>query len=120
MCYFIVLMSSLLFYNVENSKNKEIPLNESVNELVLYALVKETIKHVYNDTPSWAKGAICKADLALEDDQLLSLLCRVNLALAYTELTEELVLNAALYPMNSILTYCRCSLACPVVLRPCQ
>jgi hypothetical protein len=24
MCYFIVLMSSLLFYNVENSKNKEI------------------------------------------------------------------------------------------------
>jgi hypothetical protein len=28
MCYFIVLMSSLLFYNVENSKNKEKPLNE--------------------------------------------------------------------------------------------
>ena len=27
-CYFIVLMSSLLFYNVENSKNKEKPLNE--------------------------------------------------------------------------------------------
>ena len=26
MCYFIVLMSSLLFYNVENSKNKEKPL----------------------------------------------------------------------------------------------
>jgi hypothetical protein len=28
MCYFIVLMSSLLFYNVEHSKNKEKPLNE--------------------------------------------------------------------------------------------
>ena len=28
MCYFIVLMSSLLFYNVENSKNKEKHLNE--------------------------------------------------------------------------------------------
>ena len=28
MCYFIVLMSSLLFYNVENSNNKEKPLNE--------------------------------------------------------------------------------------------
>ena len=28
MCYYIVLMSSLLFYNVENSKNKEKPLNE--------------------------------------------------------------------------------------------
>ena len=27
-CYFIVLMSSLLFYNVENSKNKEKPMNE--------------------------------------------------------------------------------------------
>ena len=26
MCYFIVLMSSLFFYNVENSKNKEKPL----------------------------------------------------------------------------------------------
>jgi hypothetical protein len=26
--YFIVLMSSLLFYNVENSTNKENPLNE--------------------------------------------------------------------------------------------
>ena len=25
MCYFIVLMSSLLIYNVENSKNKENP-----------------------------------------------------------------------------------------------
>jgi hypothetical protein len=29
-CYFIVLMSLLLFYNVENSKNKEKPLNEKV------------------------------------------------------------------------------------------
>jgi heme/copper-type cytochrome/quinol oxidase subunit 2 len=29
-CYFIVLIYSLLFYNVENSKNKEKPLNESV------------------------------------------------------------------------------------------
>ena len=28
MCYFIVKMSSLLFYNVENSKNEEKPLNE--------------------------------------------------------------------------------------------
>ena len=28
MCYLIVLMSSLLFYNVENSKNEEKPLNE--------------------------------------------------------------------------------------------
>ena len=28
MCYFIVLMSSLLFYNLENSTNKEKPLNE--------------------------------------------------------------------------------------------
>jgi hypothetical protein len=28
MCYFIVLSSSLLFYNVENSPNKENPLNE--------------------------------------------------------------------------------------------
>ena len=28
MCYFVVLMSSLLFYNVENSKNIEKPLNE--------------------------------------------------------------------------------------------
>jgi hypothetical protein len=28
MCYFIVLMSSLLFYNVENGKNKEQPFNE--------------------------------------------------------------------------------------------
>ena len=28
MCYFIVLISSLLFYNVENSTNKEKPLNE--------------------------------------------------------------------------------------------
>ena len=28
MCYFIVLMSSLLFYNLENIKNKEKPLNE--------------------------------------------------------------------------------------------
>jgi hypothetical protein len=28
MCYFIVLMYSLLFYNVENSQNKEKPLNE--------------------------------------------------------------------------------------------
>ena len=28
MCYFIILMSSLLFYNVENSKNKVKPLNE--------------------------------------------------------------------------------------------
>ena len=27
-CYFIVLMSSLLIYNVENSKTKEKPLNE--------------------------------------------------------------------------------------------
>jgi hypothetical protein len=27
-CYFIVLMSSLLLYNVENSQNKEKPLNE--------------------------------------------------------------------------------------------
>jgi hypothetical protein len=27
MCYFIVLMSSLIFYNVENSTNKENPLN---------------------------------------------------------------------------------------------
>jgi hypothetical protein len=30
MCYFIVLMSSLLFYNVENSQIKENPLNEKV------------------------------------------------------------------------------------------
>ena len=30
MCYFIVLMSSLLFYNVENNTNKEKPLNEKV------------------------------------------------------------------------------------------
>ena len=30
MCYLIVLMSSLLFYNIENSQNKEKPLNESV------------------------------------------------------------------------------------------
>ena len=29
-CYFIVVMSSLLFYNVENSKNKEKSWNESV------------------------------------------------------------------------------------------
>jgi hypothetical protein len=28
MCYFIVLMSSLLFYNVKNSKDKENPWNE--------------------------------------------------------------------------------------------
>jgi hypothetical protein len=28
MCYFIGLMSSLLFYNVENSKNKNKHLNE--------------------------------------------------------------------------------------------
>jgi hypothetical protein len=28
MCYFIVLMSSPLFYNVEHSKNKEKPWNE--------------------------------------------------------------------------------------------
>jgi hypothetical protein len=28
MCYFIVLMSSLLFYNVENSTNTVKPLNE--------------------------------------------------------------------------------------------
>jgi hypothetical protein len=28
MCYFIVLMFSLLFYNVEHFKNKEKPLNE--------------------------------------------------------------------------------------------
>jgi hypothetical protein len=28
MCYFIVVMSSLLFYNVENGTNKEKPLNE--------------------------------------------------------------------------------------------
>ena len=28
MCYFIVLTSSLLFYNVENSTNKDKPLNE--------------------------------------------------------------------------------------------
>jgi hypothetical protein len=28
MCYFIVLMSSLLFYIVENSKDKEKPWNE--------------------------------------------------------------------------------------------
>ena len=28
MCYFIVLMSSLLFYNVENNTNKEQPWNE--------------------------------------------------------------------------------------------
>ena len=28
MCYVIVLMSSLLFFNVENSKNNEKPLNE--------------------------------------------------------------------------------------------
>jgi hypothetical protein len=28
MCYFIVLMSSLLFYNVENLKNKEKAFNE--------------------------------------------------------------------------------------------
>ena len=28
MCYFIVLMSSLLFYNVENSKHEEKPWNE--------------------------------------------------------------------------------------------
>jgi hypothetical protein len=28
MCYFIVFMSSLLLYNVENSKNKEKSLNE--------------------------------------------------------------------------------------------
>ena len=28
--YFIVVMSSLLFYNVENNKNKEKPLNEWV------------------------------------------------------------------------------------------
>jgi hypothetical protein len=30
MCYFIVLMSSPLVYNVENSKNKEKPWNEMV------------------------------------------------------------------------------------------
>ena len=30
MCYFLVLMSSLLFYNAENSKNKEKPCNEQV------------------------------------------------------------------------------------------
>ena len=30
MCYLIVSMSSLLFYNVEHSKNKEKPLNEEV------------------------------------------------------------------------------------------
>ena len=39
MCYFIVLLSSLLFYNVENSTNKEKPLNEKVCPnfwLVLY------------------------------------------------------------------------------------
>ena len=28
MCYLIILMSSLFFYNVENSRNKEKPLNE--------------------------------------------------------------------------------------------
>ena len=28
MCYFIMLMSSLLFYNVEKSKNYDKPLNE--------------------------------------------------------------------------------------------
>ena len=39
MCSVIVLMSSLLFYNVENRKNKENPLNEEVCPnfgLVLY------------------------------------------------------------------------------------
>ena len=30
MCYFIVLLSSLQFYNVEYSKNKDKPLNELV------------------------------------------------------------------------------------------
>ena len=30
MCYFIVAMSLLLFYNVENNKNKEKSLNELV------------------------------------------------------------------------------------------
>ena len=34
MCYFIVLMSSLLFYNVENSQNKEKPLNVGVSKLL--------------------------------------------------------------------------------------
>ena len=32
MCYFIVLMSSLLFYNVEKSKNKEKPLLPACQE----------------------------------------------------------------------------------------
>ena len=42
MCYFIVVMSSLLFYNIENSKNKEKPLKELVCPnfwLVLYVNV---------------------------------------------------------------------------------
>ena len=39
MCYFIVLMSSLLFYNVENSTNKEKPLNESVCPNCVYMYI---------------------------------------------------------------------------------
>ena len=39
MCYFIVFMSSLLFYNVENSKNKEKPLNRCVQNSDWYWLL---------------------------------------------------------------------------------
>jgi alpha-tubulin suppressor-like RCC1 family protein len=35
MCYFIVLMSSLLFCNVENSQNKVKPLNALIHVCVL-------------------------------------------------------------------------------------
>ena len=34
MCYLIVLMSLLLFYNVEDSKNKEKPWNVGVSKLL--------------------------------------------------------------------------------------
>ena len=48
-CYFIVLTSSLLFYYVENSKNKEKPLNEFVSKLLTRRL---STSYILNDLSS--------------------------------------------------------------------
>jgi hypothetical protein len=55
MCYFIVVLSSLLFYSVDNSKNKEKPLNESMYKLltgIVYTVsVKCTVEVGHLHTP---------------------------------------------------------------------
>jgi cellulose synthase/poly-beta-1,6-N-acetylglucosamine synthase-like glycosyltransferase len=77
MCYFVMLMSSLLFYNVENSKSKEKPLNELVCPIFMCTLL---LYHCYHSTlllPYYHCVIRCVLSLFIETTNTRSLLLHV-------------------------------------------